>query len=376
MAIRKRTWKGRHGVEQSAWVVDYFDGAGKRRLKTFGTKKEATDWSVTALHEVRQGTHSPDSTSKSVEEGCRLWIAHSEAEGLELSTIKQRLVHMRRHIAPLLGGEKVSSLTVPRIAQFDSELRDRGRSVAMRRKILTSLKSMLTFLQTQGLVAQNVARAVKVKSDPRNEAGPLREGVDFPTKAELRLMMDNATPRWRPLLVTAIFTGLRVSELRGLRWQDVDLENATVPMLHVRQRADNWGKIAKPKSKAGSRDIPLAPIVANTLRQWRAEAPASAIDLVFPAEDGSVQSYFNMRSSFWLPLQMSIGTSEGYGFHALRHAAASLFIAHLGWTPKRVQTVMGHASIQMTYDRYGHLFEDRESDREAMKKLEAAVVAA
>jgi integrase len=73
---------------------------------------------------------------------------------------------------------------------------------------------------------------------------------------------------------------------------------------------------------------------------------------------------------------MSIGSSEGYGFHALRHAAASLFIAHLGWTPKRVQTVMGHASIQMTYDRYGHLFEDRESDREAMKKLEAAVVAA
>src|SRR5262245_7423655 len=65
-----------------------------------------------------------------------------------------------------------------------------------------------------------------------------------------------------------------------------------------------------------------------------------------------------------------------YGFHALRHAAASLFIAHLGWTPKRVQTVMGHSSIRMTYDLYGHLFEDPEADREAMKKIEAAVVAA
>ena len=61
-----------------------------------------------------------------------------------------------------------------------------------------------------------------------------------------------------------------------------------------------------------------------------------------------------------------------YGLHALRHAAASLFIAHLGWTPKRVQTVMGHSSIQMTFDLYGHLFEDREGDREAMKRLEAA----
>jgi integrase len=65
-----------------------------------------------------------------------------------------------------------------------------------------------------------------------------------------------------------------------------------------------------------------------------------------------------------------------YGFHMLRHAAASLFIQHLGWTPKRVQTVMGHSSIQMTFDLYGHLFEDLEADREAMKKIEAAIVAA
>ena len=65
-----------------------------------------------------------------------------------------------------------------------------------------------------------------------------------------------------------------------------------------------------------------------------------------------------------------------YRFHSLRHAAASLFIAHLGWTPKRLQEVMGHASITMTFDRYGHLFSDPEGDKEAMKKLEAAIVAA
>jgi integrase len=53
-----------------------------------------------------------------------------------------------------------------------------------------------------------------------------------------------------------------------------------------------------------------------------------------------------------------------------------LFIAHLGWTPKRVQSVLGHSSITMTFDRYGHLFEDRDGDLEAMKKLEAAIVAA
>src|SRR5262249_35270006 len=197
----------------------------------------------------------------------------------------------------------------------------------------------------------------------------------LPTKAELRTIMDKAPARWRPLIVTAIFTGMRVSELRGLRWCDVDLAGA---IIHVRQRADNWGSIGKPKSKAGSRDIPLAPIVVNALTQWRTMCPAG--ELVFPSESGEVEGYFTIRRSCWIPLQLANGiTVEGqpkYSFHALRHAAASLFIAHLGWTPKRLQAVIGHASIAMTFDPYGHPFGDHDNDREAMKKLQAAVVAA
>jgi integrase len=84
---------------------------------------------------------------------------------------------------------------------------------------------------------------------------------------------------------------------------------------------------------------------------------------------------------FWTPLQIKCGLTDEsgrarYGFHMLRHAAASLFIAYLGWTPKRVQTVMGHSSITMTYDLYGHMFENKDSDREAMQKIEAAITAA
>lgn len=60
----------------------------------------------------------------------------------------------------------------------------------------------------------------------------------------------------------------------------------------------------------------------------------------------------------------------------LRHAAASLFIAYLGWTPKRIHAVMGHASVSMTFDLYGHLFENKEADRSAMEKIEAAITAA
>src|SRR5262249_23404829 len=59
MSVRKRKWKTANGDEREAWVVRYADQQGKWRLKTFGTKKEADDWRVTALHEVKQGTHTP-----------------------------------------------------------------------------------------------------------------------------------------------------------------------------------------------------------------------------------------------------------------------------------------------------------------------------
>jgi integrase len=180
------------------------------------------------------------------------------------------------------------------------------------------------------------------------------------------------------LLVMAIFTGMRASELRGLPWNGVDLVDG---VIHVRQRADAWGRIGKPKSKAGARDIPLAPLVTNTLRAWKAQCPGGELDLVFPNGSGHVESLSNIRSRFWSPLQVRLGITNAagearYNWHMLRHAFASLAAQHLGWSPKRIQTVMGHSSIQMTFDLYGHLFENVEADREAMKKIEAAIVAA
>jgi integrase len=376
-SIRKRTWTAR-GLERTAWLVDYFDQAGKRHAKTFTTKKEAEAWRVTALHEVQQGTHTPCSTSVTISEATERWIAHCEAEGLERSTVKQRRGHLAHHIAPFLGREKLSALTTPRVYQFDADLRKAGRSIAMRRAVLTNLKTVLTFCQGQGLVAQNVARGVKLKGESRRGAGQLKEGQDFPTKAEIKTLIDKAPARWRPFIVTAIFTGMRASELRGLRWQDVDLDQG---IIHVRQRADAWRHMGPPKSAAGTRSIPLVPMAINALRQWRLVCPKGALDLVFPNGAGNIESLTNITKRNWKPLQCSCGivTETGkarYAFHSLRHAAASLFIAHLGWTPKHVQAVLGHASITMTFDRYGHLFSDHAGDREAMKKLEAAIVAA
>ena len=370
-SIRKR--KFGPNKEHEAWIVDYRDQHGKRRLKTFSTKKDAEAWKVNALHEVQTGIHTPASVSKTVEEAWRLWLADCEANNLEFGTIRQRRQHLQHHVLPFIGRQRLSSLTMPLVYEFDSKLRDSGRSLMMRRKVLVSLKTMLTFAQGRGLVAQNVAKGVRIKDDGREAAGPLRAGVDFPTQAELNLLIEKSEGRWRPFIITAIFTGMRLGELRGLRWTDVDFDTG---LIHVRQRASQWMEIGPPKSKAGKRDIPLAPIVVNTLRQWRAACPEGGF--VFPNTVGHIDSVQGIHARFWVPLQIKCGlvTDTGehrYGFHMLRHAAASLFIKYLGWSPKRLQMVMGHASITQTFDRYGHLFESAESDRADMEKIEKAV---
>src|SRR5262245_7277394 len=346
-SIRKRTWKTK-GEERTAWIVDYTDQSGKRAIKTFKRQKEAEAWKINALHEVKLGTHTRSSASKTISEAWELWIEDCEANNLEFGTIRQRRIHLKHHVKNYIGHLRLSDLTTPLVHDFDGKLRQAGTSLAMRRKVVTNLKTMLKFAQGRGLVAQNVALGVRIKADSREAArGPLRAGVDFPSMAELNAMSENSNPRNRPFIVTAIFTGMRLSELRGLKWSDVDLG---LSVIHVRHRADAWGTLGPTKSKAGKRDIPLAPIVVNALKQWREECPKGTLDLVFPNKKGNVERMANIHDRAWVPLQFKCGLTvdtgkrdaEGnpilahrYNFHMLRHAAASLFIAYLGWSPKR-----------------------------------------
>ena len=135
MSIRKRTWKSNAG-EQTAWVVDYVDQLGGRRLKTFATKKEADAGSVTARHEVSQGIHTP---GKRQHYGCGSSrnVDRPLVRPKNWSTVQseQRRQHLILHIASFIGRERLSSRTTPHIYAFDAQLRDAGRSVEMRRKV-------------------------------------------------------------------------------------------------------------------------------------------------------------------------------------------------------------------------------------------------
>jgi integrase len=241
------------------------------------------------------------------------------------------------------------------------------------------LKSILSEAQRRGLVAQNAALPVKVDTKRRN-VKKLEVGRDIPGKADVQRLLAMLTEaRWarhRPLIVTAVFTGMRASELRGLPWSAVDFERRTIT---VRQRADEWGTIGMPKSAAGQREIPMSPTVLNTLREWQLDCPNGELDLVFPNTVGGVQPLSNIADRIWRPLQRKAGLVDAEGdplfnFHTLRHFAASLWI-ELGFTPKRLQSMLGHSSVQMTFDRYGHLFASPEDDHAKFARGEIGLVA-
>src|SRR6266404_1787654 len=314
--VRKRTWKS--GEEtKTAWIADYFDQDGKRHIKTCKTKKEADAFLVQARHEVARGVHTPENTSITVAEAAKLWIETGELEKLERSTLRQYGNHAKLHINPLIGAWKLARLSTPAIEAFRDELLKKG-SRAMARKVLASLKSILGEAQRRGLVAQNAAQPVRVDVKKRDQR-KLAIGRDIPSKEEINTILAQAEGRWRPFFVTAVFTGMRASELRGLTWNDVDFERKVV---HVRQRANLWGDIGAPKSAAGERVIPMAPMVVNALREWRLACPKGEIGLVFPNGNGNVENHANIANRGWYTLQIAAGMVDRdgghkYGLHAL-----------------------------------------------------------
>jgi integrase len=377
MSVRKREWTTCNGEQKEAWIVDYAQD-GKRHIQTFRRKKDADAYAQQVGVDIRAGTHTPVSKSITVAQAAEDWIKSIELEGREASTIAQYRQHAR-HINARIGNVKLANLTTPRINAFRDDLMQ-GMTRAMARKVLSSLKSLLRDAQRRGNVNQNVALGVRrIDADKRGK-GRLKVGVDIPTTEEIKAII-HAADHNKPLLMTAIFAGLRSSELRGLRWSDVDLKKAE---LHVRQRADRYGIIGKPKSKAGHRIVPLGPQVVNTLREWKLACPKGEHCLVFPTPTGGIALHNNVVRAFTAAVRRAGLThanskSKYTGLHALRHFYASWCInppdrGGQGLPPKVVQERLGHSSIIMTMDTYGHLFPAGDDAHKRLADAERALL--
>jgi integrase len=366
---------------QKAWIVDYSVN-GSQHIKTFKRKKDADAHAAAVTVDVGKGIHIAPSKSVTVAEAGELWIKACEGDELERVTVDDYRQLLRLHINPYLGNYKLSQLNIPLVRKFRDDLRANGRSPAMAKRVIGSLGTLLGDALERGLVATNVVRSMKRerkrgkdRQAERRQRGKLKAGVDIPTPDEIRRMIAHLPDKWRPLLLTAIFTGLRASELRGLRWEDVDLKHNK---LHVRQRADRYQQIGKPKSESCERTVPLPPMVTNTLREWKIKCPRSPHGIVFPTRTGAIEYHTNIVHRGLGPAQIAakIVTHDGKakypGLHSLRHFYASWCINRekdggLELPLKMVQERLGHSTLALTADTYGHLFPSGDDGAELAK---------
>ena len=382
MSVRKRTWKTESGEIRSAYVVQYstseldMRGKRKRHIQTFERKKDADAFHAQTRVDIGKGVHVPASKSITVEKAGQHWI--DSCADLERTSVDGYQQHLDLHILPYLGAVKLSALTVAIVRDWQDKLRKgtpapgqteaEPRSADMVKRVTGSLGALLADAQERGHVGTNVVRNLrasrkrgKERKAERRAKGKLKIGVDIPTPEEIDALLRAATGRWRPLLLVAIRCGLRASELRGLRWQDIDFKKAE---LHVRQRADAYNTIGAPKSESGERAVPIPPTTLNALREWKLKCPRRQKELhyVFPNGEGNVENHANIVTRGLAPTWERAGVTGKYtGLHALRHFFASWCVNRrvdggLELPLKIVSERLGHSNIAITADLYSHLF--------------------
>lgn len=381
----------------SPWVCEYTDGGGARRRHTpkTGLKKDADAFRRRIEGELERGEHVAKSQTITVSEGIDRWLRHCDRrvraqDGLRERTLRSYTCNIETHIRPTIGARRLTDITLRVLQKWVEDLAfdpKRPRSVHTLTNSVMILGQVLKFAVVEGHVGKNVLEGREIRIP-----GRLSAKREIPTKAVMRdcLAIANAkmqgglAPWCRPCLLIAVYGGLRMGEIRALRWEHVDLVSNTI---RVRVAADDRGAIGPPKTAYGVRDVPIAPPLRGALVEWRDQNNGwRSSDLVLRNHYGRMVQPGVMLQS-WRAVQhraihgKPIGRCRDkhrpgvFRFHDLRHFAASLFI-ETGLPPKRIQEIMGHHSITMTFDLYGHLFDDEKMIAAAMDKMGRDLLAA
>jgi integrase len=227
---------------------------------------------------------------------------------------------------------------------------------------LTTLRAMLGCAVKWGYLDVNPARGLEL---PDVDASP--EEMRVLDRAQVKRLLAACTPAAYPAVLTAVSTGVRRGELFGLQWRDVDREGRR---LWIRRSVNRHGQIQNPKTKGSQRAIALAPSAVATLLEHRMGSRFSgAEDLIFASRTGGPIDGGNFVRREFKPALRRAGLPM-VRFHDLRHTFASLLIGE-GLPPKLISEQLGHASIAITMDRYGHLYDQSYAD--ASEGIETAL---
>jgi integrase len=316
-------------------------GSGRSRLTklratTVRDAKRERASLLAALREGRQAARSEMTFAALFDE----WLATRRGRVAE-RTLEYDETQAKR-IKPVLGDLRVQAITVTDVRR----LLDTTSTLAewTRYGMLRVLRQVLKMARDEGLIVRDPTEALQAHERPKQRSK--RKGRRL-SPAELVAVIDAAercTPSFAPLIVLLAFTGMRIREALGLRWQDVDLDAATIRLRWQLARDDLT--YVPLKTDAGARDIPVLPALRRRLIEHRLASPwTRPSDPVFAATSGKPKAYRNARRAVG-----SVGEALDVDLvsHDFRRSLASFLIVAARADDAAVTAVMGHANIETT----------------------------
>lgn len=344
-------------LEDGRWQarVDLGIVEGKRKRKAlYGkTRKEVADKLKKALADQQDGLPLVGER-QTVAQYLTRWLEDSARPTLRPCTFLRYEQLIRLHAVPYIGKVALARLTPQQLASLYSERLKAGqspRSVEFLHAVLhRALKQALKW----GLIARNPADAVDAPRPERKDIQPL-------TQEQVAVFLEaiKGDPL-EALYVLAITSGMRIGELLGLQW--VDIEGNRLAVRHTLQRINKEWKLVEPKTDRSRRSIALTALAVDALRKHRIKQNEQRLsvgpawqnwNLVFCNAMGAPLSSSNLLQDQFYPLLARAGLPK-VRLHDLRHTAATLLLTQ-GVHPKKVQDLLGHSTIGMTMDTYSHV---------------------
>jgi len=284
-------------------------------------------------------------TDKGFSEFTADWLDYKEPR-VRPRTYKGYEQDCRNHAVPFFRKKKLSQITVADMDDYVTVLRKKGLSPRSINKQLVVLGMIFERAIVLGYLQKNPARYVERVRETHKE-------MEFLNPDEIQRFLSAVNPKHLVLFLLAILTGLRQGEIFGLRWSDCDLVRA---LLFVRRTYHPDYGFAETKTAASRRVVHLSPVLVEALVAHKQETNGTADDLIFRNRAGGPLNGQNLVTRVLYPSLETAGVKR-VRFHDLRHTYAALMIS-MGANIKFIQRQMGHASIQTTLDKYGHLLPD------------------
>jgi integrase len=283
-------------------------------------------------------------------------------EELRDQTFASNEIALRRHLKPYFGEREVASITSDDLVRWQADQREQGASLWSIKARWTPLRMILAHAVRHGYASTNPADQLERRERPK--AGRSRER--FLTEPEMAALLTGTPVRWRLLVATCLFSGLRISEALGLVWSDID-RNAAV--IRARHQLSRRGKRVELKTDKGRRDVVLMDALSRQLRDARLQAPFGAdSDPVFATANRTAVSVRSATRQF-AKTTRALGLDD-VTFHTLRHTFASMLIAQ-GRDAAFVADQLGHEDPAFTWRTYVHLFRAAQQARAAREQLDA-----